>query len=418
MAIKSRRLLEYAYPLLNPSGVERLLIVGDSLASMVNSGAEQRHYYGICKSWPMRIVGHHTFNGSWLCQSINSGAGATLNIGPTQHPDDGCIAPHECIRYNYGSATATDTLIHRLPYDAATLARVRSGNLFANVPVTSRVAWWARSNSLQTCRCRTFDSAFGTGTEDVTLDMRTAGTAIGSAGYRYRDFSHGASAAAPLWDCLTGAEDETGRELTFLGSRFELTTPGNGVSIANIGNGGNSAADYLDATTISTDARWVDFMQMWGPFDRILLVLGTNMEPAEEADIVGVWGPNMLGVGERLLAHNASAGGSSDTMVGMITGYDSNITGRLDDMATAIANCSAANGRIMHFDTVSCLPNYAELDANWLHTDGIHQNVAGGLMLAMPLGCAMAAAVDSPFSNSMAARRLGRRTGLTRGIRR
>lgn len=394
MATKSRRLREWSYPILYPgSATTRVLIVGDSHASNLNNGAaEQRYEYGIARNFPTRFTGFFSFNGSWLCQSINSGAGSLLAVGTTQHPDDGCIAPHECVRYAYGAGVATDTLIHRLPYAAATLAQTYGGNRFANQACVSRIAWWARATSLQTCRCRSYDSTFGTNTEDVTLDMRSAGTGVGTGNYRYRDFNHTADADAPLWDCLTGAEDETSRELTFIGSRFQLADPSGGVVLASIGNGGRTAADYVSTSTIADNDAWDWFIETFGPFHRIKIVLGTNMSAGEAAAITTVWRDNMLAFAERLLARNDWANGPADAMVLLTTGHDANITARLPDMATAIDSCSSANPRIAHYDLAADLVPYATLNSTYL-ADGVHFNAAGADYVAQKLAAAMVSSI-------------------------
>lgn len=393
MPTMQRRLDEWSEPLIRPGGnTVRLLGFGDSHMSQLNNGAtEQRWEYGLHRKLPVTPVGFWSPAGSWLNQAIQSGTGgtaATINPGSTQHPTDGYVAPYGCTRYTWAGATASNGLIHRLPYAAATLATVRGGNPFASRAVTSRIGWWANATAMTTCRCRSYDSTFGLNTEDVTLDMTSAGTGAGLRDYRYRDFSHGASANAPLWDCLTGAEDETGKELTFLGSRFELTSHSGGVSFACVGNGGAPVADYIDDTYFD-DQCLEDFLALWGPFKRIMVPMGTNMSAGESADIVGVWGPNLLTLCERLIAANDAVGGPADAMVLVVSGHDANITSRYADMAQAIDNVSAANVRIAHCDTWGRLLaqgiTYATMNSTYL-ADGVHFNAAGADLLAETLG--------------------------------
>jgi len=381
----TRRVGQWASPLLNPgTACKRLCIVGDSHTSYLNNGATaQRLIYGVSRQLPVRIHGIYAPAGNHTWTTTITGSASTLAIGASQHPTDGCLAPQEVIQVAYGSAVASNTLIFRSDFIAAQFDGFVNGNLMKNVAMTVRIGWWASSggDDLQTVRMRAgfTDDSYTTDTSNI--DLR--GTE-----YEHLDMSISATNKDIRWDSLTGAEDETGREWNFIGHRFERTSPGGGISIASIGNGGRTAADYAHATTVCTDARWIDWLTMFGPFDRFMLVLGTNMSASEEASITGVWRNNMLAVAQRLLTMNTAAGGPADAMVLIVTGHDANITGRYADMATAINSCSMADSRIAHADTWGSIMgqgiDYAEMNASYL-ADGVHFNAAGADLLGQTL---------------------------------
>lgn len=416
MAIRSRRLAEWAHPLMYPgSSLKRLLIVGDSHASMSNgdgtSTTPERWFHGIVRTWPINIHGYYSQLGSTLHTTTPNGSMSGLAIGPTQHPTDGCIAPHDVGRLN---GNFNGQLWVRSDAIAANFLKNRNGNFLNQAALNVKIGWWARSDSYASIRMRSgyTDDSY---TEDTSgIDLRGAGA------YASRTMPIAAAAKTFRWDSICANVSGEG---TFIGHRFELQSPGGGVSIASIGNGGRTAADYAHATTICNDARWTDWLTMFGPYDRILFIYGTNMSAGEAANITGVWGPNALTAAQRVLSLNQAAGGPSDAMGLLVTGHDANITGRLADMATAIDACSAADTRLAHFDSAACLPNFVEMSAGntgaeaavrrWLTDEGggvyVHHNSAGAILTAAVVGAAMQAAVDAPRAHSLASGLLGRR---------
>jgi len=384
-----RRLREWSGQLMNPGNAcKRLLVLGDSHSSMFSSVTEQRWIYGVCKSWSMNITGLYSQGGAFFLDTSINASSSNRPIGTSQHPTDGIIAPHDVTRIA-GVNLNTDTLLWRQDFLPTPMSQFRNGNLFRNNPINVKIGWWGRSDSYQTVRMRSGYTDDTYTTDASNLDMR------GASEYKSRTMLIDAANKNARFDAFAGSETETSREWTVIGTRFELLDPTGGVSIACTGNGGQSAADYLDQTTICSDARWVDWIRMWGPFDRILINLGSNMEPDEEAAITTVWRNNILGVARRILAHNATAGGPSDAMALLISPHDCTVGARFPEMAIALDSCSAQDGRLAHLHCGSALPNHTELAANWLEPTEVHTLASGAVLVANALGMAMQASGDS-----------------------
>lgn len=384
MSFPSLAMQQWSYPLVNPgSAVKRLCLVGDSHTSELNNGAtEQRYIYGICRQWPINVHGLFAHAGLWPWTSTPNGGMSFLAASATQHATDGSIAPHEIGQV---SGNINGQIFLRTDAVAASFATMRNGNKMNHAALTVKVGWWANAGSYSSIRMR---SGF---TDDTYTEDTSGISLVGAGAYASRSMPIGADAVRDFrWDSL-GA-NVTG-EGNLIGTRIELTSPAGGVSIASIGNGGKTAADYAHATTICSEARWQDWLTMFGPFDRFMVVLGTNMAAAESANIVGVWGPNMLTFAQKLLRLNAAAGGPSDAMVLLITGHDANITTRLSDMAAAIAACANADARIAHYDSARVIQNergidYTALAATYL-ADGVHFNGLGADLVGDVIGDAM-----------------------------
>ena len=383
MAALSRRLRQFAYPILYPgSGRKRVCFIGDSHVSYINSlsgSSEDRYIYGALRKWQMQCDGLYSPGGSPLWITTFNAGFASLSVGALQHSVQGYIAPHDVAQITPGAPIADGTLLIRSDCDATALGNIYRGNPFTSQALTAKIIWWGRADSLQTVRMRS-GYTNDTYTEDTSnIDTR------GADAYSSRSMSIASSASLiPRWDSFTGSENETGREWTYIGMRLERATSTGGVSFACLGNGGMSATDYTDGT-ICNDARLQDWLAAVGPFDRFIQVTGTNMEVAESADIRGVWAAKSLAMSQKFLTLNAAAGGPSDAMVLQITGHDANITGRYAAMADAVASCSAADPRIAHLDTWGVLQsrgiNYAAMAATYLAPDGVHFNSAGADLL-------------------------------------
>lgn len=378
------KLADWASPLIYPgTATKRLLIVGDSHASYVNTlggGPGDRWIQGVFRTWPINVVGYYAPGGCPVHTALVNGGASTLAIGATQHATDGCLAPQEVTQFN---GNLNGQILGRFDASAANFALMKMGNRINHAALNVKVGWWRNAASYSSAR---FRSGF---TDDSYTEDTSGINLAGANGYNSRTMAIAASATKDFrWDSI-GA-NVTG-EWNFIGNRYELATSPGGVSVASIGNGGQTAAAYAHATTICTDARWTDWLTMFGPFDRIMFVLGTNMSAGESADITGVWKANMASFTTRLMNLNATAG-ATNAMGLVITGHDAGITSRYANMAAALRTIPAGDSRMAYSDTWADLPPYATLNATYL-ADGVHFNAAGAILVGQTLADQMTQAI-------------------------
>jgi len=395
MPLRSRNLRDFAYPIVYPgSATVNVLVVGDSHTSGMYGADEGRWYMGLCAALPITIKGFWHASGDNYFHSNVYATGGThtvtaLNVGPTQHATHGSIAPftvNECT----WSADEDGVLVSRQDHNSV-MAYLRGGNPFRSAALNATLWYYRTTDGVTDIRMR---SGY---TDDSYTQDATGVDLSGATGYATRTQTIASADKLARWDMITGGASEAGKRFLPLGGvRWQHQDPTGGVSLYFIGNSGASATDYVD-TTICSDTALAGLMSFAGGFDRIIWILGTNMEAAESAAITTVWKAQMIAAARRWGAASISAGRTPMHL--FITGHDSNITARLSDMATACDEAAKANGDIASVDTAGGLPNYTVTNARYLK-DGVHFNLNGSFAVPGALAMAMQSAVDvSPVSD-------------------